>query len=940
LREAKPGESPVVAELKDLLAKLKPIQEDLDVHKKRLSDREQKFVAKRLLKDAVQMFEELEAKLEKTGQAALPLVSDNPEEREDFAGAILLARVAEALRQHAQAAGQSLEAVFEGITGAQEERLTEEQFISYVQGLPEISATPASEPPSQEQLKAAFAWLGPKGSEEVALEDFLEQLRSRYFCSSVVTLTEGLKIDGGKAVRRLEVWEVVEALGEPEKDEDKGMMRLKVKAEKDEKEGYCTLSGNQGTVFLEPWSKYAECVKAVELGLHDTSESINQTMAYLKQKSEEIGSLQGMGALGEVKAELMKMRVRASKAQTTHSALKKKVQEVQRRHDKEIEEERQKRQEVADRAVAETMISEASEAIAALQAELDAAVPLAEELTSAEGRKRRDPFEDMDRAETAIRAVLASVVKGQQETLKKKMEEISRNSARVPFAEAKRTMVQLMKKLPVMETRCQTLISSLQESREKVSSEAHAAVASALRVHAEKVCLAPDGLFSKLSSGGEEIPAETLHKTLLAECPDDEGGKAQLELGLQRCGALSRLSFLGLFQDYKRCVKEIALTTHFAVKNSSTVRKLDLGEIVEALGEKTFEEKTGLTRVKCRACRDLVEGWVTVQGNQGTAFLEEMPKPFYIFEVTEGTRVLHEVCQSASPEVRQLEFGEVLELLEGPRREPPLEVSRVRGRVLSDGQTGWATFKEPGAASLPNFERVPLLVCRGSIAITSAFEISECVAIRKMEVGEVLEQLEEPQQDAKRKLCRVHIRAKSDGKEGWATMKGNQGTMYISESTAHYACKRSIPLERDITSGEDLVRQLEEGEIFEVLEGPCTESKRGILLARGRALRGGDVGWFSVGPDTRPWSAPHRCARPSDLRDSADAASAAVLRRLEEGEQLEALEPPRPEEGVGALCLRVRAERDGAVGFVSAFGPGGVRVLEPAAAAFAAGEDV
>jgi len=452
----------------------------------------------------------------------------------------------------------------------------------------------------------------------------------------------------------------------------------------------------------------------------------------------------------------------------------------------------------------------------------------------------------------------------------------------------------------------------------------------------ERTGLAPDALFATLSSGDDEVSAEQLRGTLLGEGVTD-GSRAQLELGVQRLGSLSRIGLLGLFQDYKRCVKDIALTTDFTVKTSTTVRKLDFGEFVEALGEASVEEKTGLTRVKCRACRDLAEGWVTLRGNQGTAFLEDVPKPFYACEAAGACVALREACETGSQELRQVGFGEVFELLEGPRREAMLEVPRVRGRLLSDGQTGWATMQEPGGP--PNFERVPFLVCRGSIAITSAFEISECVALRKLEVGEICEQLGEPQQDLKRKLCRVNIRAKSDGREGWATMKGNQGTQYMAESTSHYACTRAVPLEKEIASGEEALRPIAEGELFEVLEGPCMEAKRGALLARGRALEGGDEGWFSVAEEMRPWSSQHRCVKAADLRDSAEA-KAAVLRSLKEGELLEALEPPRQGAAHGALSLRVRAETDGAVGFAPVFLPGGARVLEPvAAAAFAKGEE-
>ena len=48
-------------------------------------------------------------------------------------------------------------------------------------------------------------------------------------------------------------------------EENLGLKRVKVRAEKDQKEGYVTVAGNQGTVFLEPYTAYAALQKSLEL---------------------------------------------------------------------------------------------------------------------------------------------------------------------------------------------------------------------------------------------------------------------------------------------------------------------------------------------------------------------------------------------------------------------------------------------------------------------------------------------------------------------------------------------------------------------------------------------------------------------------------------------------------------------------------------------------
>jgi len=331
--------------------------------------------------------------------------------------------------------------------------------------------------------------------------------------------------------------------------------------------------------------------------------------------------------------------------------------------------------------------------------------------------------------------------------------------------------------------------------------------------------------------------------------------------------------------------------------------------------------------VKCRAVVDQAEGWVTLKGNQGTAFLESASKPY--LWLVEGVAALHKACERSSDEVGSLEAGEVMEVLEGPRKEAPLELFRIRGKAKSDGKTGWATLKA-GKDGRPNFECARTMLCKSSIALTTAFDVAACAPIRKLEAGEVLEQVEPPKEDETRKLTRVHVKCTADGKEGWATMKGNAGTAYIVENLSHQICRIGVPLESNHAAGSKVLRPLEPGEVFEVLEGPTAEVKPGDLRAKGRTLRGSREGWFTVSDAVKPWSPSYVCAKPTDLADGPDA-GAAVIRRLEAEERVEALDGPAAGPD-GALRLRLRAPRDGAVGFAAAraAGPAGEVFLRPA----------
>jgi len=69
------------------------------------------------------------------------------------------------------------------------------------------------------------------------------------------------------------------------------------------------------------------------------------------------------------------------------------------------------------------------------------------------------------------------------------------------------------------------------------------------------------------------------------------------------------------------CVKDTHITDGLSITESKTVRKLIKGEVIEVL---QFEKKDaqGIKRVKGKAKEDGAIGWMTVCGNQGTAFLE------------------------------------------------------------------------------------------------------------------------------------------------------------------------------------------------------------------------------------------------------------------------------------------------------------------------------
>jgi len=535
------------------------------------------------------------------------------------------------------------------------------------------------------------------------------------------------------------------------------------------------------------------------------------------------------------------------------------------------------------------------------------------------------PMADAEKELVSLRAAVDEVYA----TLRAKTEGIE-SDATGPWAEARELLFKLQGRARSMGARCQTLLCDLKFTRIQLTNDAYKAVLEVLRIHTKKEGISAQALFEQLGgSKTASVPVSSFRGFLdtvvkKKEFPEAELKASQLDLGLERfVGAgVSRFIFLQTLQEYFTCVKDIAITSAVGVKDSKTLRKILVGEVVQILEVPSPEETTGLHRAKSRALQDGKEGWVTLKGNQGTSFLEKSAKPHYCCEVAQE---LHSAFESNSAQVRQLRAGEVIELLEGPRQEAPLEVLRVKGRAAKDGKTGWVSLKDGRGQVL---ESVKVLVCRQTIAITHEFDIGKGKPIRKLEVGEVLELVEEAVEDSKKKLARVKARTKRDDKVGWVTMKGNQGTSYVEESDRHYICRRTTPIEAAFASGSGPKRSLEEGELFEVSEGPKPETKEGAHRIKGRCFSDLTEGWLTLDGSVKPWLPRYTCtARTAELTTGADASDAAPLRELEVGEELEALDTPVAD-GTGLVRIRVRATRDGLVGFATALARDGVKFLK------------
>jgi len=174
------------------------------------------------------------------------------------------------------------------------------------------------------------------------------------------------------------------------------------------------------------------------------------------------------------------------------------------------------------------------------------------------------------------------------------------------------------------------------------------------------------------------------------EISEDELLKVFAHLDEESIGQISKESFLQLGRRHMKVVKVTAMTTAFGIAGGKALRKLEVNEVVAVIKGPVKSDDMKVARILCKTLKDDLEGWVSVTGNQGTAFLEEfghcykvtrksfMTDAFEIHAETEGSAKLHP--------------GTVLEVHEFPKKDETSGLTRMKGRVrAANGAVGWVT---------------------------------------------------------------------------------------------------------------------------------------------------------------------------------------------------------------------------------------------------------
>jgi len=131
-----------------------------------------------------------------------------------------------------------------------------------------------------------------------------------------------------------------------------------------------------------------------------------------------------------------------------------------------------------------------------------------------------------------------------------------------------------------------------------------------------------------------------------------------------------------------------------------------------------------------------------------------------------------------SKTLRRLSVHEVLECVEGPKKEDRVGVMRVRCRAVQDDTVGWATlagnqgtkYLEPGGRVMRCIQETVL--CDGPSRVDSK-------EIRPITQGELIDVIEFQRRDIKSDIMQICGKARNDGAEGWAAVDVLHGETYM-----------------------------------------------------------------------------------------------------------------------------------------------------------------
>mmetsp|Transcript_22762 Transcript_22762/g.51950 ORF Transcript_22762/g.51950 Transcript_22762/m.51950 type:complete len:1457 (+) Transcript_22762:68-4438(+) len=847
------------------------------------------------------MVDDLEKKFKAATELCAPLLEGGGEK---FLVASSISTLGSVLKEYLTEKKLSIEDLFKQVNSGK--AVDKESFKLHLTKLPETISR--DELTFTEERCAAMAEAADAdGDGEINLADFKLLFQQKLRCVKKVTVTDAYDVAASKTVAKLEVDDIVEAVGEKKTDETSGITRMECKTASGET-GWVTVTGNSGTKFLEEGSPLGDFMKEVDATIAATVDTAKKVTVFISAKIAEIGKVAAEGAVADSKKKIVELRPRVVTVEKSCNELKQKLTSAKAIVDKKVQQEISAHIEVREKKAADTLMTrvrESLENVESLRKQLEeAAKPAAKGLL--------DTFETpLSLAEECekLSAELIAAVADAKAKIKEPQAQLSNKG---PMLEAKRELAKMQVKVQAASTERDAKMKAVQKACGEIVEARYLQASVGLRQELQKAGITREAFFLQLSGGADRIPSEKFIKKL--EGLGIKGEQAKLLTERLDIGGIGRRRFMSLVEQYYVVLKDIAITTDFEVQKCKTLRKVEAEEVIEVLEGPREDEKTKLQRVRGRSLRDATEGWITLKGNAGTAYLQEVEKPYYAM----NSEVKLESDFTSSAElIRSLAADEIFELLEGPKKESFNDATRARGKS-SDGRTGWITCVDHKGVVFAE-KAAHYFKCVAGVAITDDLKIRDCKVLRKLLVGEIFLADAEPLKDEDAGILRVQGTAMKDGQKGWVTVTGNAGSVYLEPSQKHWKIVKEVSLQSGFAStSEKQGEPLKESEAFEVLEGPRTEKFATVSRVRGKTLKDGAIGWITLSnTNVRAWAPYYKCLAATPILAEKSKESE-VVRQLEVDENVEYLEGPEvdPDSESKSQRIKARANKDGATGWI------------------------
>jgi len=506
---------------------------------------------------------------------------------------------------------------------------------------------------------------------------------------------------------------------------------------------------------------------------------------------------------------------------------------------------------------------------------------------------------------------------------------VKEKAVKGPMFEGKAKLLKMTGTLQTTLTKSLGVFNAVQKNCGIIADKHHGDVSGLMRAEMQKKGIAAEAYFIELAAGSERISEEAFRSHVKGLQGDTfvEQPVTMVCRSIDTDG-IGRRRFQAFMQQYYVVVKGIAITDAFDIGEAKTIRKVELQEVIELLeGPKATEGEASIRRVRGRSLKDGAEGWVTLQGNQGTPYLQEVEKPYYYCKTDVS---LEKEFKSSGEDgtLRTLKADEVLELLEGPKKETYEPVLRVKGKASKDDALGWFTARDKTGTVFAEADG-KYYTCVASVAMTDSQDIKDCKVLRKLAKDELFLVEAEPIVEEGSGITRVQGKTLKDDLTGWVTLKGNAGTAYAEPSTKHYCVLRDVALTKKQPSKDpgDEVRMLAKGEAMLALEGPKQETVAAETRIKVKAVADNQVGWVTLKTEVlKAWTPFYKCKVATPLQSTLTVEGATTLREIAVNETCELLEGPT-EEGKETR-IKVRADSDQSKGWVTIKNADGKRLFE------------